>query len=281
MGGITTSAGEWSAVAAAWEAAAEDTERPTAEATEALIAALDIQHGDHLLELAAGAGGLGPTWSRLVGPAGRVVLSDIAPGMVDAARRLNGHLDNVDVAEIDASAIDYPDASFDVVGCRMGLMFTPEPATALAEIARVLVPQGRFAALTWAAIEHNPWMTCVGMAAMVHGLVSGGPPVGPGGVFSLGEPTALTSLAGAAGFTSVNVEEIDVVFRAESIEEHVERVSMLAGPLAAAFAAADDEQLAAVRRTAAQLAAAYVTDAGVALPGRALLVSARRQDGLA
>jgi len=42
MAGITTSAGEWSAVAAAWEAAAEDTERPTGEATEALIAALVI-----------------------------------------------------------------------------------------------------------------------------------------------------------------------------------------------------------------------------------------------
>jgi len=36
-------------------------------------------------------------------------------------------------------------------------------------------------------------MTCVGMAAMMTGLVSGGPPVGPGGIFSLGDPEALTT----------------------------------------------------------------------------------------
>jgi len=52
-------------------------------------------------------------------------------------------------------------------------------------------------------------------------------------------------------------------------------VSSLAGPLAAAFAAATPEQLAAVRQTATQLAAEYIDDQGVTLPGRALLVSGR------
>ena len=68
-----------------------------------------------MLELAAGPGSLGATWSQLVGPTGTVVLSDIAPGMVEVARRRNAHLSNVEVAVLDASAIDRPDGSFDVV----------------------------------------------------------------------------------------------------------------------------------------------------------------------
>jgi hypothetical protein len=40
--------------------------------------------------------------------------------------------------------------------------------------------------------------------------------------------------------------------------------------------AASPDQLAALRRTAADLAARYVTDTGIAIPGQALLVSGRR-----
>ena len=124
-------------------------------------------------------------------------------------------------------------------------------------------------------MEHNPWMTCVGMAAMINGLVSGGPPVGPGGIFSLGDPSVLETLAKGTGLSDVTVSAAPTTFRADSLDAHLDRVSSLAGPLAAAFAHASAEQLAAVRRTAAQLAADYVTDDGVALSGEALLVTGR------
>lgn len=273
---ISTSAAEdWSGVAAAWDTSVDYVDSHSLPATDALLAALSVRPGDRVLELAAGPGSLGPTWSRLTGPAGHVVLSDVAPGMVDAARRRNTGLPNLEVSVLDISSIDCPDDSFDVVACRMGLMFTEDPAGALAEIRRVLAPGGRFAALTWAGIEHNPWMTCVGMAAMMNGVVAGAPPVGPGGIFSLGDPGQLAALTEAAGFTDVRVEEIATTFHADSIDAHVATVSSLAGPLAAAFAAASSEQVAAVRSTAAQLAADYVTDDGLDLPGMTLLVTGR------
>lgn len=271
----TTPAADWSAVAGAWEANADYVESHSVAATQALVEAADVRRGDRLLELAAGPGTLGAEWSRLVGPEGRVLISDLAPGMVEAARRQNAGLDNVELAVLDAASIARPDRSFDVVVCRMGLMFTPDPAVALAEIRRVLAEGGRFAALTWGGIEHNPWMTCVGMAAMANGLVAGGPPVGPGGIFSLGDPAHLSGLARDAGFDDVAVAEIPVTFRSDSIETHVRRVSSLAGPLAAAFAAATPQQLDAVRQTAAQLAADYLDEDGVTLPGRAVLVAGR------
>jgi hypothetical protein len=40
--------------------------------------------------------------------------------------------------------------------------------------------------------------------------------------------------------------------------------------------AAPPDQLAALRRTAAELAAPYLTDDGLEIPGRALLLSGRR-----
>ena len=275
MASTANPAEHWSGVADAWDSNTDYVDSHSLASTEALVRAVDLRPGDRMLELAAGPGSLGGRWSRLVGPTGRVVLSDIAPGMVEVARRRNEGFGNVEIAVLDASAIDQTDASFDVVVCRMGLMFTPEPAVAFGEIRRVLAGEGRFGALTWAGIEHNPWMTCVGMAAMMNGLVAGGPPVGPGGIFSLGDPAQLVSLATDAAFVDVIVEEIPTTFHADSIDTHVERVSSLAGPLAAAFAAATSEQLTAVRHTAAQLAADHISDQGVTLPGRTILVAGR------
>lgn len=273
----TSTAQDWDAVAAAWDEAADYVDGHTIAATEALLDAVQAKAGDRVLELAAGPGSLGPAWSQAVGPEGRVVLSDVAPAMVEAAARRNRQLANVETAVIDIGAIDAPDASFDLVACRMGLMFAPDPTAALREIHRVLDRGGRFGALVWAGLEHNPWMTCVGMAAMANGLVSGGPPVGPGEIFSLGDPTRLEALTSGAGFAGVRVDAIDVTFHSAGIGAHVQRVSSLAGPLAAVFAAADDEQLKAVISTAAQLAAGHTEPNGsVALPGRALLVTGHR-----
>ena len=266
----------WGAVAEAWEANVDGLDDHTGEATAALLVRLAVQAGERVLELAAGPGSLGARWSELVGPAGTVLVSDISPAMVDAASRRNAALTNVDTAVIDAAAIGRPDGSFDVVACRMGLMFTPDPSVAFAEIRRVLGPGGRFGALTWGGLEHNPWMTCVGMAAMANGLVGGGPPIGPGGIFSLGDPAALEVLAKDAGFSDVTVEEIAITFRSDSVDAHIEMVGSLAGPLAAVLDAASPEQLAAVRRTAADLAAPYLTGDGLEIPGRALLVAGRR-----
>lgn len=269
-------AAEWTAVADAWDAHADDEVDPTTPATDALVDRLAVRPGDRVLELTAGPGSLGSTWSTLVGDDGTVLISDLAPGMVDVARRRNAPLDNVTVGMVDASAIDRPDGSFNVVASSMGLMFTPDPAVAFAEIHRVLAPGGRMAMLTWAGLEHNPWLTCVGMAAMMNGLVTGGPPVGPGAIFSLGDPALVGPLVGAAGFVDVQTETVGVTFSAETVDAHVAKVASMAGPLSAVIEAASPEQQASLRRTASDLAAQYVTDAGVAIPGRALLTSAHK-----
>src|SRR4051812_8354409 len=109
MSTSTQIAEDWSAVAHAWDARSDYVEESTATMTDALVDGVAVRSGDRILELAAGAGTLGARWSQLAGPSGHIVLSDIAPGMVEAARRRNADLPNVEVTVLDASAIEQRD----------------------------------------------------------------------------------------------------------------------------------------------------------------------------
>lgn len=63
-----------------------------------------------------------------------MIATDIAPDMVAfaAQRAAAAGLSNVQAHEMDAEAIDLPDASVDAVLCRLGLMFLPDLDRALA-----------------------------------------------------------------------------------------------------------------------------------------------------
>jgi hypothetical protein len=154
-------------------------------------------------------------------------------------------------------------------------MLTPEPAVALAEVHRVLAPAGRAGIMVWAGPEHNAWLTGLGMAAMANGVTSGGPPVGPGGVFSLGEPDHLLDLVTAAGFHDAAVEAVDLVMTFTDVDHYVAVAGSLAPPLAAALRTATPDQRASVRATAADLLAGFRADRGLLIPGRALLATGR------
>src|SRR6478736_5616281 len=62
----------WSAVAEAWDANADYVDDHSVAATATLVDRVAPQPGDRVLELAAGPGSLGATWSQLVGPTGAV-----------------------------------------------------------------------------------------------------------------------------------------------------------------------------------------------------------------
>jgi SAM-dependent methyltransferase len=254
-----------------WDRHRDDVELMKAELTGQLIDAIGPLDGRRVLELGAGTGELAARLAAGVGATGSVLATDIAEGMVQLLhRRLDG-LPNVEVAAVDATAIPLPTGSVDVVVFRMGLMLVPEPEDALREIRRVLKPGGRLAAAVWGPPQENPWMTAVGMAAMMHGLVQGGPPVGPGGPFSLADPIDLEKRARGAGFTGVTVTAIDSTRAFADSDEHVDVVLALSPPLAAAVRNAPRQKVAAVRSTVAGLDAQYVGEDGVRLPSQSFL----------
>jgi SAM-dependent methyltransferase len=265
----------WNTVADAWERHADHVERMKAPAVEALLARVGPKPGDRVLELGAGTGAFAARLAGLVAPTGTVLVTDVAAAMVDVARRTAAGTRGMDFAEVDAMDTGLPDAAFDVVVFRMGLMFTPDPARAVGEIRRVLAPSGRVGLMVWAAPEHNPWLSTLGMSAMFNGVLAGGPPVGPGEVFSLGDPAVVEQLLADAGFDEVMVDAIDVEARFPDLDGYLAIAGSLAPPLAAAMAGATEDQRAAVRATAAELLAPYATDDGLVVPGRALLATGR------
>ena len=262
---------DWSAVAPDWGRLADGVELMKAALTDELVTGLGSLAGAQILELGSGTGLLAARLADAVGPDGYVVASDVASGMVELEReRLVGRA-NVAVRRLDAQAIAEPDASFDVVVFRMGLMLVPDPDAALEEMRRVLRPGGRLAVAVWGPPQDNPWLTALGMAAMMHGAVSGGPPVGPGTPFSLADPDDLEKRLRNAGFGHVRVTSVRSERRFASTDEHFGMVSVLAPPLAAALAAAPLELTARVRVSFDGLVQAYRRDDGLHLPVHALL----------
>jgi Methylase involved in ubiquinone/menaquinone biosynthesis len=271
---MTTTTFDWTAIAPSWGRHRAHVEQMKEALTRELLAALDLQPGQHVLELGAGTGDFARQLAQAVGPTGSVLATDVASGMVELLRDTTAGLPNVEVARLDAVSTDLPDETVDAIAFRMGLMFVAEPLQALRECRRVLTAAGRIALAVWAGPEHNPWLASVGMSAMMHGLVQGGPPTSPGGVFSLADPAVLERLVVDAGFADVVVHEVATPARFASADEHFDVVSSLAGPLSATLAAADESSLAAVRATTAQTVARFRTADGLLIPGRALLCTA-------
>ena len=134
----------WAAVAPAWAEHADYADARGAEVTERMLAVASPQPGERVLELACGPGGLGLAAAERVGPDGSVVLSDLVAEMtsVAEARAVARGLANVTTRQLDLEQIDEPDGSYDVVFCREGLQFAPDPERAAQESRpRVAAPR--------------------------------------------------------------------------------------------------------------------------------------------
>lgn len=167
-----------------------------------------------------------------------------------------------------------PDASYDVVLCREGLMFAADPARSAREIARVLRVGGRAALAVWGPREHNPWLGMVFDAVSAE-LGRPIPPPGMPGPFSLGDADHLAALLSAAGLSDVGVGDLSVPLRAGSFDEWLDRTSALGGPLTQVLAALPEEAAAAVRARARKTARRYQTGDGLEFGGLALLARGR------
>lgn len=105
-----------------------------------------VRRGDHVLDLAGGTGDLAKAWAAIVGQEGRVILSDINPSMLNVARDRfldEGIVGNVEFVEANAESLPFPDESVDVVSIAFGLRNVTNKDKALAEMYRVLKPNGR------------------------------------------------------------------------------------------------------------------------------------------
>lgn len=94
-----------------------------------------------ILDLGCGTGAAAEALKKRFSRA-RVVAADIAPGMVQAARRRSRFWRSFECVEADAHRLPMADASFDVVFTNLMLQWADPLDDALAQIGRVLRPGG-------------------------------------------------------------------------------------------------------------------------------------------
>ena len=100
--------------------------------------------GDAVLDVGCGPGDDLFAMANLVGPTGRLVGLDASAVMLaEAGRRAAGRGLDVEFELGDATALPFPDATFDVCRASRVLEHLADPAGALAEMARVTRPGGR------------------------------------------------------------------------------------------------------------------------------------------
>ena len=268
----------WQSAAGAWERERAAVSRAAACVTPWLTGHAELRPAQTVLELACGTGETGMRAAAIVGPGGRVIETDQAPAMVEAALRSAADLglDNVEARVMDAERLELPDASVDAVVCRWGLMLMADPAACLAEVLRVLRPGGRLAAVVWGAPEDNPWPAVVMGVLIEEGLIQpSGPESGPS-IFALGDEARLRDLVAGAGFAGVVVDRIPASWTYVDGDEYWRVQTALSPSAARALAPVDDDRLARIRRRVDENLATYRTADGLVLPGVSLGVAAHR-----
>lgn len=121
---------------------------------KAAVATLNRTEG-RLLELGVGTGLSLPLYAPHLAVTG----IDLSPDMLAVARRTvaEKRLGNVEaLIEMDAGALDFPDASFDTVAVMYVITVVPHPRQVMDEVARVLKPGGTAVVVGHFAAESGP-----------------------------------------------------------------------------------------------------------------------------
>jgi ubiquinone/menaquinone biosynthesis C-methylase UbiE len=248
--------------------------------SERLVELLSPRPGQTIVDLAAGPGDTGFLVAPLVRPGGRLVTTDVAPEMLDTARRRAEELglDGVEFRVEDIAALSFDDATVDGILCRWGLMLVPDMDAAAAEIRRVLRADGRAALAVWGSPDDNDWMTAPGRSALELGLVERPDPAAPG-PFRLSEDGALETVLRSAGLTVETIEELRLVWRSPSLDERWDAVKDTSRMLSTLLERLSPEEAQAVREGAERRLGAWVgADGSVAVPGVARVALAARPD---
>jgi ubiquinone/menaquinone biosynthesis C-methylase UbiE len=267
----------WEAMAPGWEKRHDWFETATRPVAERMLQVLRMHPGDTLLELAAGTGVVGFTAMAALGGDARLIISDFAAAMVEAARRRGVELgfERVEYRVLDAEALELQDESVDGVLCRWGYMLLADPTRALAETRRVLRDGGRVSCAVFAEPAKNPWAALPTSVLVESGRLPS-PEPGQPGILALADTTRLRQLFRDARLTDPEVEEVPFAFRFSGETEYWRFLTDMAGAISMTLAHLDDEARAEFRANLTERLEPYRVSNGLELPAVSLVVAATR-----
>ena len=197
---------------------------------ETLAESVDVSAGETVLDVAAGNGNAALAAARR---GAEVTATDYVEHLLDRAQ-LRADADGVRLTTevADAEDLPYEDASFDVALSTVGVMFTPNPEQAAAELLRVVRPGGRIGLVSW---------TPEGYIGQMFKIVGAHvpPPAGVPSPLLWGTEARVTELLGDDA--DVHTERKHFTFRFRSAEDFFETFITFYGPTFKAWGALDDE----------------------------------------
>lgn len=213
---------QWQNAAAAWYRWTPTLQAWLGPVTKAMIDMAHLQPGAHVLDLAAGAGEPSLSAAEKVGPSGHVLATDISSNILEFAAqtaRQRG-LTNFETRVMDGENPDLPDASFEAVVSRLGLIYFPDRIGALRAVYRVLKRGGRVVLAGFTTPDQNRFFSIP--ISIIRRRAHLAPPA-PGlpGPFSLGGPGVMEEMLRGAGFTEVTAQLVRTPLRLTSAAECV------------------------------------------------------------
>ncbi|HUR48647.1 MAG TPA: class I SAM-dependent methyltransferase [Acidimicrobiales bacterium] len=266
----------WAALSAGWEkwdAVIMEQLRPVGTA---IIDRLRIAEDQQHLDIASGTGEPGLTIASLA-PNGRVVLTDLAPEMLEVAERRAAAqgIVNIDTQVCSADDLPFADATFDSVSVRFGYMFFPDMAKATAEFARVLRPGGRICSSVWVKPEENPWTSTVMQAIGDEAELPARDPNGPN-MFRCAAPQYVSDLYEAAGLHDIAEWDVEVELVTRSPEEYWDMISEHVSLAAAALQQVDEAARGRIASATIAAVSTYEMAGKVRVPGLARCIVGTR-----
>lgn len=265
----------WEAMAAGWDERHVMLEQAARPVTERMLLRLDPSPGQTILDVAAGTGILGFSAAPLVGPSGRVIVSDFSESMVQVVVRRAAELglENVECRVLDAERLDLPDASVDGVLCRWGYMLMADPAAALREARRALRAGGRLSCAVFAGPEQNPWAALPSRVLQRRGHM---PPTEADtpGILALADHDRLRELLGQAQFGEPVIEEVAFAWDFSGVEDYWQFLSGAAGAIAMVLQRLSADERDEVFSEIADQVISYSASGQIKLPATSLVVSA-------
>jgi SAM-dependent methyltransferase len=236
-----------------------------------------LEPGLRVLELACGTGDPALEIARRVGPDGRVTATDLSPQMLDACRKnaSAAGIANMDFAAVDAENLQFDRESFDRVTSRLGVMYFVDVQRALAEIKRVLVPNGIVALQAWGLPDESPYfMNAVG--PFLRRLSPPPPPADAPTPLRFAPPGKLVGALTAAGFSDIREDRRTTVLPwpgpPNALWQHLYEIAVPLRPLFDGLSG--DERSVAIGESVAGYAQ-YYDGKTVNVPASIVTVSAR------
>jgi len=257
----------WAGLSAGWDRWDSVIMEQLGPVGAAMIERLDLAEDQQHLDIASGTGEPGLSIAKR-SPKGRVVLTDLAPEMLEVAARRAGEqgVANIETKVCSADDLPFDDATFDSVSVRFGYMFFPDMGRATAEFVRVLEPGGRLCSSVWVKPEENPW-TAIAMQAIATEAVLAPPdPNGPN-MFRCAAPGCVRDLYEAAGLRDVAEWDVRVELVTESPAQYWDMISEHVSLAVAALQQVDEPARERIRTRAIAEVGAFEKDGKVRVPG--------------